>query len=152
MPLVGYNFSSGNYKRMKDAILFAVKLMVPAMMLVSFCYYFSAGGIVSVFMKNEVIIGYGEKFLQGFCLGQTLIFIDFLAVGVFQALGMGKYALCFAVMRKILLEIPALYILNRLFPLYGLVYAQPLAELVLAIAAVVMLRRIFHYSSNSGVS
>ena len=46
-------------------------------------------------------------------------------------------------MRKIILEIPALFILNYLFPLYGLAYAQPLAELVLAIAAVVMLRRIF---------
>ncbi len=142
MPLVGYNFSSGNRKRMKDAILFAMKLMVPATILVSLCYYAGAGGIVSIFMKNEQIIRYGEKFLRGFCLGQTLIFIDFLAVGVFQALGMGKYALYFAIMRKILLEIPALYVLNWLFPLYGLAYAQPFAELVLAVAAIVMLRRI----------
>lgn len=46
-------------------------------------------------------------------------------------------------MRKIILEIPALFILNYLFPLYGLAYAQPLAELVLAAASVVMLKKIF---------
>lgn len=46
-------------------------------------------------------------------------------------------------MRKIVLEIPALYLLNYLFPLYGLAYAQFVAEFVLAIAAVVQLLLIF---------
>ena len=69
--------------------------------------------------------------------------MDFLAVGVFQAVGMGRSALCFAILRKIVLEIPALYVLNRLVPLYGLAYAQFSAEFVLAVAAVCMLYRIF---------
>ena len=52
-------------------------------------------------------------------------------------------ALIFAIMRKILLEIPALYLLNYLFPLYGLAYAQFAAEAVLAAAAVVVLAKLF---------
>ena len=56
---------------------------------------------------------------------------------------MGKRSLLFAVLRKVALEIPALVVLNALFPLYGLAYAQLCAEVVLAAAAVVMLRRIF---------
>ena len=64
-------------------------------------------------------------------------------MGVFQAVGMGKYSLCFAILRKVVLEIPALYILNFLFPLYGLAYAQFAAEIVLAAAAVIILARIF---------
>ena len=43
-----------------------------------------------------------------------------LVIGIFQAVGKGKESLIFAIMRKVLLEIPALYILNKLFPLYGL--------------------------------
>ena len=66
---------------------------------------------------------------------------------MFQALGLGRYALIFAIMRKVVLEIPALIILNRLFPLYGLSYAQFTAELILSICAVVMLRHIFRNSS-----
>ncbi len=77
------------------------------------------------------------------CLGLPFLAMDFLAVNVFQACGMGVKALVFAVMRKVLLEIPALYILNRLFPLYGLAYAQFAAEFILAIAAVITLTRIF---------
>ena len=68
--------------------------------------------------------------------------VDFLAVGVFQACGMGKKSLLFAVLRKVVLEIPALIVLNRLYPLYGLSYAQLVAEIILAAAAVFELRRI----------
>ncbi len=146
MPLVSYTYASGNHRRMKDTILFAIRLMFPAMVAVSVGYYIWAGGLVRLFMDNETIVAYGTRFLRAFCLGQPLIYMDFLAVGVFQALGMGKNAFIFAIMRKIILEIPALFILNYFFPLYGLAYAQPLAELGLAIAAVVMLRNIFKRS------
>jgi hypothetical protein len=43
----------------------------------------------------------------------------------------------------VVLEIPALIVLNRLFPYYGLAYAQPTAELVLATAAVIVLIKMF---------
>ena len=46
-------------------------------------------------------------------------------------------------MRKVVLEIPALCLLNFLFPLYGLAYAQLVAEVILCIAAVVVLRHLF---------
>ena len=99
--------------------------------------------LTRAFMDNAAIVAYGTRFLRGFCLGLPFLCMDFLAVGVFQAVGMGKAALSFAILRKIVLEIPALYLLNRLFPLYGLSYAQMAAELVLSIASVIMLARIF---------
>ena len=148
MPLVSYTYASGNHRRMKDTILFAIKLMLPAMVAVTVGYYIWAGNLVALFMNNETIIAYGTRFLRAMCLAQPLIYMDFLAVGVFQALGMGKNALIFAIMRKIILEIPALFVLNWAYPLYGLAYAQPVAEFVLTIAAVVMLRRIFKRGSN----
>ena len=148
MPLVSYTYASGNHRRMKDTILFAIKLMLPAMVAGTVGYYIGAGNLVALFMNNETIIAYGTRFLRAMCLAQPLIYMDFLAVGVFQALGMGKNALIFAIMRKIILEIPALFVLNWAYPLYGLAYAQPVAEFVLTIAAVVMLRRIFKRGSN----
>lgn len=66
-----------------------------------------------------------------------------MAVGVFQACGFGMKALVFAILRKIVLEIPALFLLNRLFPLYGLAYTQLAAEIILSVAAVVVLLRLF---------
>ena len=89
-------------------------------------------------------MAYGAAFLRGFCLALPFLGLDFLAVGVFQACGLGKNAFAFAILRKVVLEIPALLLLNALFPLYGLAYAQLTAEVILA-AAVVVLYRLFRH-------
>lgn len=148
MPLVSYTFASGDRARMKKAILFSVKIIVPVLAAVSIIYYAGAEPLIGLFMKNQTIIMYGSAYLRGFCLGITFLGIDFLAVGVFQALGFGQYALIFAVVRKIVLEIPALFLLNYFFPPYGIAYAQFAAELILSVCAVIILRRIFRKYGN----
>ena len=143
MPLVSYSYASGNRKRMKDSILFAMKAMLLFITAISVVYFFGSAALTEAFMKNEAIVSYGSAFLRGFCLSLPFLCIDFLAVSVFQAIGKGKSALLFAILRKIILEIPALILLNRLFPLYGLAYAQFTAEVALSAAAVWSLWRIF---------
>ena len=143
MPLVSYNFASGDRKRMKKSILFAMSVILPVMASITLCYWVFGPGLVRSFMDNLEIVTYGASFLRGMSLSMVFMCVDFMAVGVFQALGMGKNALVFAILRKIVLEIPLLIILNAIFPLYGLPYAQPVAEFILSIAAVVMLMRIF---------
>lgn len=143
MPLISYNYGSGNSERLKKTVTFSAKVSITMMAVVTVIYYVWAGFFIELFMKNEVIIAYGAKFLRGLCLAIPFLCTDFLAVGVFQACGLGKNALIFAIMRKIVLEIPALFIWNKVYPLYGLAYAQPTAELVLAVAAVIVLMRLF---------
>ena len=143
MPLISYSYSSRNIRRMKDMLRFVIKISMGFMVTVSAGYFLFAGNLIEMFMENEAIVTYGTMFLRGFCLGLPFLCMDFIAVGVFQASGLGKNALIFAVLRKIVLEIPALFILNALFPLYGLAYAQFAAELILAAAAVVVLVRLF---------
>lgn len=143
MPLISYNYASKNYKRMKKTITFSTKIALTFMVVVSAGYYLGAGFLTSLFMKNVSIIAYGTRFLRGLCLALPFLCMDFLAVGVFQACGFGKKALTFAILRKIVLEIPALAILNRIYPLYGLAYAQFTAEVILAIAAVITLLQMF---------
>lgn len=143
MPLISYSYSSGNHKRMKGTLMFAARASLGFITVVAAFYYLSSAQLTEMFMSNEAIISYGTKFLRGFCLGLPFLCMDFMAVGVFQAVGMGREALIFAIMRKIILEIPALYLLNYLLPLYGLAYAQFVAEVVLAAAAVIVLARLF---------
>lgn len=143
MPLISYNYASGNWRRMKKALLFSTRLALLFLAVISISFYFGADYFISLFMKKQEIVVYGSRFLQGFCLGLVFLCMDFIAVGVFQACGMGKKSLLFAILRKIVLEIPALFLLNTFFPLYGLAYAQFLTEVVLSIAAVLVLLRLF---------
>lgn len=149
MPLVGYNFSSGNRKRMKKAILFTLHLAAAIVALGGAVFYLNAGRIISLFMTNATIVEYGEAFMHGAALAIPFLGIDFLAVSIFQACGMGKASLIFALLRKVVLEIPALVILDKLFPMYGMAYAQLVAEFILAVAALIVLVKIMNGSDKS---
>ena len=105
--------------------------------------FVNPGGVVRLFIQDPETVAYGEKFMRAFCLAIPFLIADFMAVGVFQAVGMGKAALILAISRKLVLELPLTYLLNGLFPLYGLPYAQTLAEVGVAVIAIAMLMRLF---------
>lgn len=143
MPLVSYNYASGNRRRMKQTVVFSAKITSGALLAVAACFFIGAEFWMGMFIRNEEIIGYGTRFLRGLCLALPFLNMDFLAIGAFQAVGMGKKAFFFAILRKIIMEIPAIYLLNRIVPLYGMAYAQFVTEVILAAAAVLTLREMF---------
>ena len=152
MPLVGYNYASGNVKRMKNTIFFSAKISLSFLAAVTVLYYAFADDIIRLFMNNADVAELGAAFLRGFCLGMVFLAIDFIAVGVFQSCGMGKMSLFFAIARKVVLEIPLIIILNRLWPIFGLPYSQPITEVILAAAAIIVLCRLFKKLENKNAS
>ncbi len=152
MPLVGYSYAAGDADRFRKTILFAGKIIMAFMAVVTIGYLIGAGQLSALFMEDPAVVAYGTRFLRGLCLAMPFLCMDFLGVGVFQSCGLGRNALLFAILRKIVLEIPALFVLNALFPLYGLAYAQFTAEVVLAVAAVFVLRRLMRGISKAQAS
>ena len=148
MPFISYNYSSGARRRMKDCILFVLKMTIAISLVLGILLFLFSGDVVRLFLDNDEVVLHGEKLLRAMSLCVPFLAIDFLGVAVYQSIGRGSYSLAFAVARKIVLEIPALILFNRLLPLYGLGYAQPFAELVLAVAAALMLRKIFRESPD----
>lgn len=143
MPLIGYNYSAKNYTRMKGFLTYTTKIVLVLMSLTSVLYFVFSGKLAALFIDTPAVIDYSEKFLRGMCICLPFICMDFIAVGVFQACGMGKKALVFAVLRKIVFEIPAIFILNHFFPLYGLAWAQTSSEIVLSFIALTVLIKMF---------
>ena len=143
MPLISYNYASGDRERMKKTVVFSAKLTISALTAVAACFFIGSGFWMGLFIQNEEIIRYGASFLRGLCLALPFFNMDFLAIGVFQAVGMGKKAFFFAILRKIIMEIPAIYLLNKLVPLYGMAYAQLVTEVILAAAAILVLKKMF---------
>lgn len=148
MPLVSYNYSSHNIKRMKEAIFTVIKIALSFIAVVSVCYYCFSDVIISAFMEDSTIVLYGGTFLRNYCLGIPFLTTDFIVVNVFQATGMGKESLIFAIMRKIVLEIPAMIIWDKIWPMYGLSLSQFTAEFILSIIALFVLRRLLKKLDN----
>lgn len=145
MPLIGYNYSAKNYKRMKGFLLFTSRIVLSMMLVTLVVFFILSDKIAGLFIDTPAVVEYAGKFLQGMCISLPFLCTDFLAVGVFQACGMGKKALIFAILRKIVFEIPFIFILNHFFPLYGLAWAQTCAEVILAAVAVTVLVKMFRH-------
>lgn len=138
MPLVSYNYASRNIHRMKQGIKVTASIELSVITLISIIMCVFSAPIVRMFMDSDGVVAIGKIILIGMSASVPFLVIDFLGVGIFNACGMGSKALVFAILRKIVLQIPLLYLLNYLIPLYGLGFAELGAEIVLAIVASIM--------------
>ncbi len=143
MPIIGYNFAAKNSRRMKDVLKFTIKIDVAFLAVSTFVCMTFAPQLVRLFLDNDVIVNYGKTFLRLMSTAIPFLCMDFLAIGIFQACGFGKYALFFAFLRKIILEIPAIIILNYLIPVYGIGCSQTVAEFGMCIASIFLIKKIF---------
>lgn len=151
MPLVGYSYANGNKKRFRETISLLCRIMVPLMVAVAAVSWLWPRLFLARFHKNPEVLRYGAMFLRGFAAAMPFVVLDFLAVGVFQSVGMGAQALVFALLRKIVLEIPGIVALGTVFHAAGITYAQAVAEFVLAAAGMWMIRRILRrFPTNGG--
>ena len=142
MPLVGYTYAARLLERMKHALKFSVKLCESVLCAMALICCLFAPQITGAFIEDAETVAYGARFLYGMALSVPFLALDFLAVGVFQAVGRGSLSLLMALLRKGAFEIPALYALNALFPLYGLSCAQLVAEVCMAAIGTALLLRL----------
>ncbi len=151
MPFVGYNYGRGNRERMKEAVMYLLKRTMLLLVLVAVAGSLASSTLIGLFIKNEAVVSYGSHFLVGFLFALPFACLDYTTVGVFQAIGAGRKALLFAFLRKIVLEIPALVLLNYCIPLYGMPYASMCAEIILSLLAARMLWAILQGKNIKGI-
>ena len=142
MPLIGYNYASRNYARMKRALGFTYKISMVVLFSIAVTSCIFSRQVTGLFIDDPQSIAYGSSFLYGKAMFVPFLSLDFLAVGTFQAIGKGSKALVMAIIRKVVIEIPVMYLLNFLWPLYGLSCAQLVSEFCMAVIGSCMIVRL----------
>ncbi|MBE6712322.1 MAG: MATE family efflux transporter [Ruminococcaceae bacterium] len=143
IPLVAYNYASGDHKRMKKVISACrVAGMGFALICVLFFEIFSEQ-IVWVFIRQEKTLALGSSFLRIVCLATPIMFYNLLATFSLQAMGKGPESLLLSVCRQGLVNIPLLFLLNSLFGLYGVVSTQLVADSITMIISTVLTFSVF---------
>lgn len=133
MPIVAYNFSAGNKKRVDDTIKYSllIGLAVSAFSIV--LYEIFAKSIINVFISEAQTVALGTDFLRIRILATPLMFCSFFTFHLFQGFGEGNKALFLGVMRWVVFNIPMLFILNHIIGMYGIVWSQATADVLTVI-------------------
>ena len=136
MPLAAYNYSSGNFARMREVVNFS-RLVGLVIGFVSVALYeVFAPQIMQIFINDAQTVELGTNFLRARSLATPFMFMCFHLVNFFQAVGMGGKALALGSSRWIVFNIPLLFILNYAFGMYGIVWTQVVADVMMTLVSI----------------
>ena len=152
LPIVAYNYSSDNHKRMSSVIstarLWGLVIAAVSIVLFELC----ASPLLSIFMntspemtaegveKAAATIAFGVEFIRLRALASPFQFLNYHTSFCMQAMGDGKGTLVHAVFRELIFYIPLMYLLNALFGQNGLASAMIFGEALGAAFALILLR------------
>ena len=140
MPLVGYNYASGNYRRMRDVSVFSWKTALVISACFITCFAVFAHGIMHLFIPEIRTSTLGASFLRIACLAVPLTSINFLISYTLKAMGKGAKSAILTFSRQGLLNIPLLIIMNITIGLYGMIWTQLAVEVIMLPVSFLMYR------------
>ncbi|MBQ9987295.1 MAG: MATE family efflux transporter [Erysipelotrichales bacterium] len=138
-PIISYNFGAHNHERVKEAFYTMFKV----------CASFSilAWGIVllmpqlfaSMFTNNTALIEYTTWTLRIYMAGIFAFGLQICCQQSFMALGQAKVSLFLAVLRKVILLIPLIFILPRFMSnqVFAVFLAEPISDLTAALVTTI---------------
>ena len=134
VPLAAYNYASGDHRRMEETLRFTRKVGVIVSIVSIALYEIFAPAFIRAFIPDAATVALGSVFLRIRALATIMMFLRFVYVHFFQAVGQGGYALFLAVMRWAGVNIPLLFLLNAIFGMYGVVWEQFVGDSFVALA------------------
>jgi len=138
VPLIAYNFGARNYERMDRVSDLARRVITGFALVCALCFFFFAEPVVGAFIKDKDTVSLGAVLLQGRCFALPLMMVGYHVVNYMNAINKGKVSFLSAIIRHIVLLVPALVIMNSVWGLPGLIFAPVVADSINAVVSIVI--------------
>lgn len=138
LPLIGYNYSAQNYRRMTAAIKTNFFLSLAVAVSGTVFLFTCAGAIVQAFIPDPETVKYGMLFQRIICITGPCISVTMLAITAFQSVGKKLAPTILSLLRKGGLDIPFMFIMNALAGVNGIVWATPIADFGAMVIAIIL--------------
>lgn len=133
-PIASYNFGARNAARVKETFRILVTISLAytlALCLLILCFPRSFAGI---FTRDPALLAYAATALRIYCVGISLFGIQMACQLLFTSIGYALCSILVAVVRKIVLLIPLIYLLPRIGILetraLDVYLAEPVADIL----------------------
>ncbi len=149
-PIISYNYGAGNSERVKktfkllliSSMLFAVTLWA---LIMSFPHFF-----IQLFNNDLELVEFASNALRLYMAVGCLFGLQIPCQQTFIALGNAKSSLFLAILRKIILLVPLIYIMPMILPnkTNAVFLAEPVADFIAVICTVVLFTHQFSRTIN----
>lgn len=130
-PIIGYNYGAQKYDRVKEAYRLAVILATVIVIIGWIVTRVFPEQIVMLFNnKDTELIAFGTFAIKRFLIFLPIVGFQIVSSNYFQAIGKPAHSALLGLSRQVLILIPALIILPKIFGLNGILSAGPLADII----------------------
>ena len=137
-PLLGYCVGAKLWKRFKDVFKFSfIFSFILGVVLTVICYLFT-NQIVSAFLADVTAFDYAVQFAKILLTTSPIFGVFYVLTNALQAMGAATASLVINLSRQGIIFIPVLFILKAVLGLTGLVWAQPVADILSILLAAVL--------------
>lgn len=134
-PLLGYCTGARLWSRFRSILRFSLVFsLILAAVLTGLCYLF-LDPIIRAFLSDPDAFSYAVQFARILLSTGSLIGILYVLINTLQAMGAATPALVINLSRQGIIFIPVLFLLKAMLGLVGLVWAQPVADLLSLVLA-----------------
>lgn len=146
-PLVGYHYGARNFKKMSKIMRFSMVCTMGIGVTLTILYFIFTEPLVSIFMTADgaasaadvaIQQGYAVKMLRALMLSGPFLGLIFVCNFSLQGMGRGLSSLLLSVCRQGFVFLPILVIANATIGLNGIILAQPIADLISVVLALIL--------------
>ncbi|MCF6160244.1 MAG: MATE family efflux transporter [Furfurilactobacillus sp.] len=142
-PLVGYNYGAHNQKRFRQIVNFDLLVEVVFSVIFAAILMLLAPVIVRLFMTQKTIVTAGVLLLRALLSTTPFIGAILVFTTVFQSTGKALGAFLLAISRQGVIFAIVIYVAHMLWGYLGVVWAQPLADVLTCLLGLVIYRQDF---------
>ena len=127
-PIIGYNYGAEKYKRVKQAVKSAT---IVATIIVSIGWIITQAAphlLISIFNRDEQLVGIASTGMRIFLLMLPVVGAQVISSNYFQSIGKAKISMFLSLLRQVILLIPCLIILPKIFGLTGVWLAGAVSD------------------------
>ena len=129
-PVISYNFGAGNKERIKKTMYYSFSMIFSGTLLSCLATCIFPEFFASFFTTDQELIALVGKVMPVFMGGIWMFGIQLVCQSAFMGMGQAGISLFLALLRKIFLLIPLALVLPKYFGVYGIYYAEPIADIL----------------------
>ncbi len=128
LPLLAYNHSSGNVARRNHVFKCGCIISFGFAMLCFTVFEIWAYQLAMLFTQESLTVSYIVPFLRIQVVAMPFMAVCYPSITLFQAMERSREALICSILRKGVVDIPLLIVMNALWPLFGCMWVQPIVD------------------------
>lgn len=141
IPMIGYNFGARRRRRIERITRYAVLMAVGIMAAGTVLFELAPAPLLGLFNASDAMLAIGIPAIRTIAVSFCFAGASVILCGCMQGMGRGSESLAVALLRQLIVILPAAVALSRV-SLDAIWLAFPLAEAVGIIAAVLLHRRV----------